>query len=48
MKFAFFNLRSIVDFYFFKNDSFFSQHIMMENPRPEKENIIKDVKIFLD
>ena len=23
---------------------FFSQHIMMENPRPEEENIIKEVR----
>ena len=27
-----------------KNYHFFSQHILIENPRPEKENIIKDVR----
>ena len=37
-------LRSIIDFYFFKNLLFFSQHIMMETPRLEEENIIKDVR----
>ena len=37
--------RSIVDFHFLKNNySFFSQHIMMENPWPEEENIIKDLR----
>ena len=35
-------LRSIIDFYFLKNSLFFSQHILIENPRFEKENIIKD------
>ena len=36
-------LRSIIDFYFLKNNYVFPQHIMMEDPRPEEENIIKDV-----
>ena len=37
--------RSIIDFHVLKNNySFFSQHIMMENPWPEEENIIKDVR----
>ena len=29
-----------MDFYF----NFFSQYTMMENPRPEEENIIKDIR----
>ena len=37
-------LRSIITFYVFKNFFFFSQHIMMENPRPEEEKIIKDIR----
>ena len=37
-------LRSIIDFYFsFKTNELFSQYIMMESPRLEEENIIKDV-----
>ena len=30
--------------FFFKEKIFFSQHIMMENPRPKEKNIIKDIK----
>ena len=30
--------------FFFKEKFFFSQHIMMENPRPKEKNIIKDIK----
>ena len=35
-------LRSIIDLYFLKKNSFFLQHIMKKYPRPEEENIIKD------
>ena len=38
-------LKSIIDFYFFKK--IFSQHIMIENPRPEEEKIIKDIRNLL-
>ena len=42
-------LRSIIDFYFFKKNDFFSQHIMMKSSGLEEyknieENIIKDVR----
>ena len=37
-------LKSIADFYFFLNNHFFSQHIMMESPSLEKENRIRDVR----
>ena len=39
-----FFLRSMTDFYFFKKKQFFWQHIVMENPRPEEENIISDLR----
>ena len=29
---------------FFLENQFFSQHILMENPRPKEENITKDIK----
>ena len=29
---------------FFKKIIFFSKYIMMENPRPEKEKVIKDIR----
>ena len=34
----------MTDFYFFKKKQFFWQHIVMENPRPEEENIISDLR----
>ena len=37
-------LRSIIDFYFFKNNNFVSQHITMESSNLEDENITKDVR----
>ena len=37
-------LKSIADFYFFLNNYFFSQYIMMESPSLEKENRIRDVR----
>ena len=37
-------LKIIIDFYFFqKKIFFFPFYIMMENPRPEKENTIRDI-----
>ena len=37
-------LKIIIDFYFFqKKNFFFPFYIMMENPRPEKENTIRDI-----
>ena len=40
-------LRSIIDFYFLKNNYFFSKNIMIESPSLEEENIIKDVRNIL-
>ena len=37
-------LHKILVLLFFKYICFFSQHIMMGNPKPEEENIIKDVR----
>ena len=37
-------LKSIIELYFLKHNTFFSQHIMTENPSLEEENIIKDVR----
>ena len=37
-------LRSIIEFHLYKKINFLSQHIMMENPKPEEENIIKDIR----
>ena len=34
--------------FFKKSNYFFLQHIMIENPRPEKENKISDAITFLD
>ena len=41
-------LRSIIEFYFLKDNYFFSQHIMIESSNFEEENIIKDVRNCLD
>ena len=35
-------LRSTIDLYLKKKNSFFLQHIMIKYPRPEEKNIIKD------
>ena len=37
-------LRTIIDFYGLRNNQYFSEHIMMENLRPEEENKNKDVR----
>ena len=37
-------LRSIIDFYCFKKQLFFSQHMMIKSPRLEEKNTIKDIK----
>ena len=37
---CFLNFYLFLAFFFF----FFSQHIMMENPRPEEENIFKNIR----
>ena len=37
-------LGRIIDFYLVWKKFFFSQHIIMENPRTEKEKIIKDIR----
>ena len=37
-------LKSILVFYFLKNNLFFLQYTMIENPSPEEENIIKYVR----
>ena len=37
-------LNSIIEFYFLKDNQFFSEHIMMKSPSLEEENIIKDVR----
>ena len=39
-----FFLRRIIGFYFLRRNFFFSQHIMMESPSLEEENIIKDIR----
>ena len=36
--------KRLIDFYFLKKLFFFSKYIMMENPRPEEEKIIKDIR----
>ena len=35
---------NMIDFYFSKNKKRFLHYMMKENPRPEKENITKDVR----
>ena len=35
---------NMIDFYFSKNKKRFLHYVMKENPRPEKENITKDVR----
>ena len=39
---------NMIDFYFSKNKKRFLHYMMKENPRPEKENITKDVRNALD
>ena len=34
----------MIEFYFSKNKKRFLHYMMKENPRPEKENITKDVR----